>query len=269
MQFSIPIKLGGYANATNIQVNTAYKCACVLRDLISPYMLRRIKQDVANDLPKKDEQVLFCKLTPIQRDIYERFIKSEEVASILDGRRHVLSGIDFLRKVCNHPDLVNDETEIVQNYGSIEKSGKMIVVSALLKMWKKEKHKVLLFSQSRQMLDILNQFVKRSGYSYLRMDGTTNIQTRSSLVDKFNADENIFVFLLTTKVGGLGINLTGANRVIIYDPDWNPSNDIQARERAWRLGQKRSVTIYRLMTSGTIEEKIYHRQIFKVFYAYF
>ena len=85
------------------------------------------------------------------------------------------------------------------------------------------------------------------------------------MVDEFNTNPDLHVFLLTTKVGGLGINLTGADRVIIYDPDWNPSTDLQARERAWRLGQKREVTIYRLMTAGTIEEKIYHRQIFKQF----
>jgi DNA excision repair protein ERCC-6 len=97
------------------------------------------------------------------------------------------------------------------------------------------------------------------------MDGDTPIQHRQNLVDEFNNTPDIHLFLLTTKVGGLGVNLTGADRVIIYDPDWNPSTDMQARERAWRLGQKREVTIYRLMTAGTIEEKIYHRQIFKQF----
>jgi DNA excision repair protein ERCC-6 len=97
------------------------------------------------------------------------------------------------------------------------------------------------------------------------MDGETPIKDRQNLVDEFNNDPNLHVFLLTTKVGGLGVNLTGANRVIIYDPDWNPSTDIQARERSWRLGQKREVEIYRLMSAGTIEEKIYHRQIFKQF----
>ena len=95
------------------------------------------------------------------------------------------------------------------------------------------------------------------------MDGTTSIGARQGLINKFNNTKDIFVFLLTTKVGGLGVNLTGANRVVIFDPDWNPSTDTQARERAWRIGQTRDVTIYRLLTSGTIEEKIYHRQIFK------
>merc|ERR1712062_252154 len=91
------------------------------------------------------------------------------------------------------------------------------------------------------------------------------IGSRQSLINRFNSTSDLFVFLLTTRVGGLGVNLTGANRVIIFDPDWNPSTDIQARERAWRIGQRRQVTIYRLLTSGTIEEKIYHRQIFKQF----
>lgn len=97
------------------------------------------------------------------------------------------------------------------------------------------------------------------------MDGTTPVKDRMSLVDRFNCTRSVYIFLLTTKVGGLGVNLTGADRVVIYDPDWNPSTDIQSRERAWRLGQQKPVTIYRLMTSGTIEEKIYHRQIFKQF----
>ncbi|KAI8904392.1 SNF2 family N-terminal domain-containing protein [Gorgonomyces haynaldii] len=255
-QFSIPISLGGYANATNFQVQTAYKCACILRDLISPYMLRRVKADVARDLPEKQEQ------------IYEQFLNSGDVRGILDGKRHVLAGIDILRKICNHPDLLEkDEFQVEsdQVFGAVEKSGKLVVVEALLKMWHEEGHKVLLFSQGRQMLDILELFVKQKQYNYLKMDGTTAIQQRQHLVEDFNTNPDLFVFLLTTKVGGLGINLTGADRVIIYDPDWNPSNDIQARERAWRLGQKKSVTVYRLMTSGTIEEKIYHRQIFKQF----
>lgn len=265
-QFAIPINLGGYANASNIQVQTAYKCAVVLRDLINPYLLRRMKIDVATDMPKKSEQVLFCKLTPPQRAAYEQFLKSNELSSIMDGKRHALYGIDVVRKICNHADILGRELHKNDaDYGEYTKSGKMVVVKALLEMWRKEKHRILLFSQTRTMLDILEKFIKSEGYTYRRMDGTTPIQNRMGLVDEFNAREDIYVFLLTTKVGGLGVNLTGADRVIIFDPDWNPSTDVQARERAWRLGQTRAVTIYRLMTSGTIEEKIYHRQIFKQF----
>ncbi|KAK8192764.1 DNA repair protein rhp26 [Zalaria obscura] len=268
-QFEFPIKQGGYANASNLQVETAMKCAETLKDAISPYLLQRFKVDVASDLPKKSERVLFCKLTKLQRETYERFLNSEEMKSILNGKRHALYGVDILRKICNHPDLVEHKTLSIKEgyqYGTGAKSGKMQVVKALLEVWKKNGHKTLLFAQHRIMLDILEKFIQgMGGFNFLRMDGNTSIKDRQNLVDQFNKDPDLHVFLLTTKVGGLGVNLTGANRVIIYDPDWNPSTDVQARERAWRLGQKREVEIYRLMTAGTIEEKIYHRQIFKQF----
>lgn len=264
----IPIRLGGYANATNLQIMTAQKCAETLKDAISPYLLQRVKADVAADLPKKSEQVLFCRLTQIQRSAYEQFLSSKEMDQILNGTRKSFFGIDQLRKVCNHPDLLDPTLRGDPSYrwGSASKSGKMQVVKALLHMWKRFGHKTLLFSQGTQMLDILEAFVRRQdGIRYLRMDGRTPIKERQALVDQFNNAPELDVFLLTTKVGGLGVNLTGADRVIIFDPDWNPSTDVQARERAWRLGQKKEVTIYRLMTAGTIEEKIYQRQIFKQF----
>jgi len=268
-QFEFPIRQGGYANASNLQVQTAMKCAETLKDTISPYLLQRFKADVASDLPKKSEQVLFCKLTKIQRDMYEAFLESPELKTIMNGNRNVLYGVDMLRKLCNHPDLQDHKMlsrKVGYNYGNGAKSGKMQVVKALLELWKEQGHKTLLFAQHRIMLDILEKFIKSlGGFNYRRMDGTTPIPTRQGLVDEFNNNPDAHVFLLTTKVGGLGINLTGADRVIIYDPDWNPSTDVQARERAWRLGQKREVTIYRLMTAGTIEEKIYHRQLFKQF----
>ncbi|KAL9529993.1 DNA repair protein [Sphaerulina musiva] len=268
-QFAIPIKQGGYANASNLQVETAMKCAETLKDAISPYLLQRFKADVATDLPKKIERVLFCKLTKLQRDAYQWFLDSEDMKSIMNGKRQALYGIDILRKICNHPDLVEHKTlskKAGYEYGIGTKSGKMQVVKELLKIWKDKGHKTLLFAQHRIMLDILERFIgSMSGINYRRMDGTTDIKHRQDLVNEFNHDPDLHVFLLTTKVGGLGVNLTGANRIIIYDPDWNPSTDVQARERAWRLGQKREVEIYRLMTAGTIEEKIYHRQLFKLF----
>lgn len=266
-QFEFPIKRGGYANASNLEYETAMRCAETLKDAISPYLLQRFKVDVATDLPQKKEQVLFCKLTKQQRMAYENFLHSDEMKSIKDGKRQMLFGIDWLRKICNHPDLTEHKKNSKKaNYGAANLSGKMQVVKELLSLWKKGGHKTLLFAQHRIMLDILEKMIKNiSGFQYRRMDGDTPIKRRQDLVDEFNNDPNLHVFLLTTKVGGLGVNLTGADRVIIYDPDWNPSTDIQARERSWRLGQKRQVEIYRLMSAGTIEEKIYHRQIFKQF----
>ncbi|KAE8591723.1 hypothetical protein XENTR_v10018547 [Xenopus tropicalis] len=277
-QFSVPITMGGYSNASPVQVKTAYKCACVLRDTINPYLLRRMKADVKMSLalPDKNEQVLFCRLTDEQRQVYQTFIDSKEVYGILNGEMQVFPGLIALRKICNHPDLFSggpkilkgtrdEDLEEEEQFGFWKRSGKLIVVEALLKIWHRQGHRVLLFTQSRQMLQILEVFVRSRCYSYLKMDGTTTIASRQPLIAKYNEDPSLFVFLLTTRVGGLGVNLTGANRVIIYDPDWNPSTDTQARERAWRIGQKKQVTVYRLLTAGTIEEKIYHRQIFKQF----
>lgn len=142
-------------------------------------------------------------------------------------------------------------------------SCKMVVLNEILHIWKQEGHKVLVYTQTVSMLRIIQKYVEEQGFVYCRMDGSTPISKRQALVDMFNARPDVFLFLLTTRVGGLGLNLVGADRVILFDPDWNPSVDIQARERCWRIGQKRPVTVYRLVTSGTIEEKIYHRQIFK------
>jgi DNA excision repair protein ERCC-6 len=260
---------GGYANASSLQVQTSYRCALHLGELLRPFLLRRLKADVANELPAKHEQVLFCQLGPYQRQLYEFLLDSEIIQSVLAGQRNILAGIDLLRKACNHPHLLSLEaTADVLDWPGCpvpfgDVSGTLAVVGQVLRLWRQGGHRVLLFCQTRQMLDIVEEHVIGLGFTYLRMDGTTPVKGRGQLVDRFNGDPAITVFLLTTKVGGLGLNLIGADRVLIYDPDWNPSTDLQARERAWRLGQRRPVTIYRLITAGTIEEKIYHRQIFK------
>ncbi|EFA07002.2 DNA excision repair protein ERCC-6 [Tribolium castaneum] len=282
--FNNPIVQGGFANATPMQEATALSVATTLKTLITPYLLRRSKNEVQEhiSLPNKSEQVLFCSLTEEQRELYKGFLMSDHVASILGSsknwfaenqtRANVLISITALRKICNHPDIylhaAGEEAEDDQNvcdkkFGYYKKSGKMIVVSALLKIWKKQKHRVLLFTQSRAMITIFEEFLKQQGYTYLKMDGSTAVSSRQPLINKFNEDSSYDVFLLTTKVGGLGVNLTGADRVIIYDPDWNPATDTQARERAWRIGQEKQVTIYRLLSAGTIEEKMYQRQVWK------
>ena len=271
-QFIEPIRRGGYANASRLHVQMAFRCATVLRDIMEPYLLRRLKEDVAKQLPKKIERVLFCKLTPLQREYYLRYLESREVNEVLKGERRSFKAITVLRKICNHVDLQDTHSDDItkekiqygQNWAS---SGKMIVLDQVLTQWFKNGDKALLFSQTKQMLDIIEMYVNQKGYNYLRMDGDTTISRRSNLVDNFNENENIFLFLLTTRVGGLGLNLIGANRVILFDPDWNPAVDVQARERVWRIGQTQNVTIYRLISTGTIEEKMYHRQIFKTFLA--
>lgn len=291
-QFVAPITIGAYSTASKGEVHTAYKCSLVLRDLISPYLLRRLKKDVAKQLPEKNEQILFVKITSEQREKYKKFLKSRFVRQVLSGKLNLLYAITALRKICNHcdislynndndnefssipgvlrsskrtrkvrPQFPEEREDIPEDYGNWKRSGKMIVLERVLTAWKDTGSRVLLFSQTRTMLDILEMFVRSRGYSYLRMDGETAVGSRMDMIDRFNKDDSIFVFLLTTRVGGLGVNLTGADRVVLFDPDWNPSTDLQARERAWRVGQKKPVTIYRLITTGTIEEKIYHRQV--------
>ena len=122
---------------------------------------------------------------------------------------------------------------------------------------------VLIFTQWTKTLDLIQRFMYLKGFKFRRLDGKTNVSSRQRLVDTFNSDDSYFAMLCTTRTGGVGLNLTGADRIILYDPDWNPQTDAQARERAWRFGQEREVTIFRLISAGTVEEKIYQRQIFK------
>ncbi|KAA8909107.1 hypothetical protein FN846DRAFT_905856 [Sphaerosporella brunnea] len=266
-QFEVPIRLGGYKNAMNVQVQTATSCATVLRDLIGPYLLRRMKADIAKDLPKKEEKVIFCKLKKVQVAAYTEYLKSPDVARVIDNKQDVLSGISVLRKICCHPDLL--DREALENkpgydYGKASSSGKLEVLKKMVIHWKEQGHRALIFSQGTQVLDILEKNIKSyEGFKYSRMDGRTPIVMRQQLVEEFNNDSSIDVFLLTTRVGGLGLNLTGADRVIIFDPDWNPSTDLQARERSWRIGQTKPVSIFRLVAAGTIEEKMYSRQLYK------
>lgn len=265
-RFEIPIQLGGYASASPSQVITATRCSVVLKDLVKPYLLRRLKMDVDVALPDKSEHVLMCRLCPEQVAAYRQWLRSDEVQRILDGRLNALYGIAFLRKICNHPDLLmHDRKAQVPDYGAYTRSAKMVALHDMLGAWKRDGHRVLIFSQGLQMLDVLESYLRAQGHTYLRLDGGTSVQNRVPLIDRFNSDSSIFAFVLTTRVGGIGVNLTGADRVVIFDPDWNPSTDMQARERAWRIGQQRHVMVYRLVTAGTIEEKVLHRQIFKTF----
>ncbi len=240
--FSVPIVQGGYSNATDIQVQTAYKCASVLKDTIAPYLLRRVKNDVKlnTKLPDKNEQVLFCRLSGEQKEEYVNYLESREFKLMLEKKNNILKALTHLRKICNHVDISTERfhkdpmsakwsdtytEEDVRNAtrrGFYKRSGKMVVVDTLLKLWKKQESRVLLFSQSRQMLDILEHYLLDMEYEYRRMDGSTNAASRAGIVNEFNSNKDIFVFLLTTKVGGIGLNLIGANKIIIFDPDWNP-----------------------------------------------
>lgn len=259
-EFAEPIKIGGYANANSFQVFRAYSSAVALRDLIKPYLLRRMKKDVNADLPDKLEQIFFIQLTPLQVQAYHDFTKSNLCKAILNGRCEMFAGIDYLRKLCDHPFMADPE-KFTEN---LETSAKLNLLKKLLPQWKKKNHRVLLFSQYLKMLDLIQIVFDELDLDYFRIDGETPNEKRIALIDRFNCGEK-FGFISSTKVGGVGVNLVGADRVVIVDPDWNPSTDSQALERAWRIGQKKDVVVYRLITVGTIEEKMYKKQIFKQF----
>ena len=141
--------------------------------------------------------------------------------------------------------------------------GKMKTLKILLERFYKKNDKVILFSYSVKLLDIIQEFVKARGYVYKRLDGGTDPKLRQPIVDEFNSDRSCFLFLMSTRAGGMGINVTSANKVVIFDPNWNPAIDLQAQDRAYRLGQKRDVDVYRLISAGTLEELVYSRQIYK------
>jgi DNA excision repair protein ERCC-6 len=196
-QFEAPITLGGYSNASSVMVETAYRCSVVLRDLIGPYLLRRMKKDVGTTLPGKTEQILFCSLSAPQRAAYLDFLGTDEMRSTLVGRRKPFSAITELRKICNHPDLaIRMALERPEDYGAPARSGKMLVTEQIMTMWHSQKHRALLFSQTKQMLDIIEMAVQTKGWSYRRMDGGLPIKQRLAMIDEYHL-RNIMIMIGT------------------------------------------------------------------------
>ena len=150
-----------------------------------------------------------------------------------------------------------------QRLSSTQHCGKLAALEKLLRLWHRQNDKVLVFSVSTRLLDILERFMTRHGYVFSRLDGSTNQKHRQTVVDDFNASRSTFAFLLSTRAGGVGLNIVSANRVVIFDPNWNPALDLQAQDRSYRIGQRRDVDVYRLLTSGTLEELVYQRQVYK------
>lgn len=275
-EFAQPIENGNVTGANEARVAAAYQCALALRELTQPCILRRTKAECMDvlKLPHKQEQVLFCHLTPEQYQVYIDFLQSDQVRramTVAADRKAVGSvffSISVLRKLCNHPDLLllhADPSLHPPDIWNFARSGKMKVLAEIMKKWKREGHRALVFVQTIQMLEVLQRWMNGEGYTHLRIDGKTAVKRRLKMIEEFNGNVDLFCMVLTTRVGGVGLNIIGADRVVIFDPDWNPMTDVQARERTWRIGQKRDVTVYRLVLSGTVEEKIYQRQVYKHF----
>jgi len=235
-------------------------------------MLRRVKSDVAHDLPPKKETKLFIGLTDMQQQWYTKVLKKDaHELNALGGpdRVRLLNILMQLRKVCNHPYLF-EGAEPGPPYKDgphlWENSGKMSLLHKLLPKLKAKESRVLIFSQMTRVLDILEDYMNYNGYEYCRIDGSTDGEKRDAQMDIFNSPgSSKFCFLLSTRAGGLGINLNTADIVIIYDSDWNPQVDLQAMDRAHRIGQTKPVQVFRFITEGTIEEKIMEKADRKLF----
>ncbi|KAH8090058.1 helicase [Aureococcus anophagefferens] len=243
-----------------------------LHKLLRPFVLRRLKVDVEKSLPPKTETILFTGLSVSQKQVYKSLLKRD--ASLLAGpeaggdragaSRAKMANIAMqLRKCCNHPYLfqgVEDRNLDPLGDHVVANCGKLVLLDKLLAKLKDRGHRVLVFSQMTALLDVLEDFMAMRDYEYCRIDGNTSYEERDDLIEAYNApNSDKFVFLLSTRAGGLGINLQTADTVVLYDSDWNPQADLQAMDRAHRIGQKKPVHVYRLVTANTIEEKIVER----------
>ncbi|KAH3666697.1 hypothetical protein WICMUC_005514 [Wickerhamomyces mucosus] len=239
-----------------------------LHKVLSPFLLRRVKADVEKSLLPKKELNLYVGMSEMQLKWYKKLLEKDidavnGVVGKREGKTRLLNIVMQLRKCCNHPYLF-EGAEPGPPYTTDEhlvyNSGKMLVLDKLLKKMKSQGSRVLIFSQMSRVLDILEDYCFFREFEYCRIDGSTSHEDRIEAIDEYNKpDSKKFIFLLTTRAGGLGINLTSADIVVLYDSDWNPQADLQAMDRAHRIGQKKQVHVFRFVTENAIEEKVIER----------
>ncbi|CAI4380800.1 AMM_1a_G0025850.mRNA.1.CDS.1 [Saccharomyces cerevisiae] len=248
-----------------------------LHKVLRPFLLRRLKKEVEKDLPDKVEKVIKCKLSGLQQQLYQQMLKHNALfvgagteGATKGGIKGLNNKIMQLRKICNHP-FVFDEVEGVVNPSRgnsdllFRVAGKFELLDRVLPKFKASGHRVLMFFQMTQVMDIMEDFLRMKDLKYMRLDGSTKTEERTEMLNAFNApDSDYFCFLLSTRAGGLGLNLQTADTVIIFDTDWNPHQDLQAQDRAHRIGQKNEVRILRLITTDSVEEVILERAMQKL-----
>lgn len=283
-KFELPILRGRDAAGSDTDKAKGEAANAELGAMVKKFIIRRTNDILSKYLPVKYEHVVFCNLAPFQKDLYNHFIQSPEIKRLVRGKgSQPLKAIGMLKKLCNHPDLLDLEHDlpgseafwpddyVPKDHRGRDRdikswhSGKFAVLERMLARIRQDTNdKIVLISNYTQTLDVFEKLCRARNYGCLRLDGTMNVNKRQKLVDKFN-DPNgeEFIFLLSSKAGGCGINLIGANRLILFDPDWNPAADQQALARVWRDGQKKDCFVYRFMGTGTIEEKIFQRQSHK------
>jgi SNF2 family DNA or RNA helicase len=231
-----------------------------LKKLIGPFILRRIKKDVLTELPDKTITVLNNEMQGEQLDIYMSYLAQAKQEVSLEIKKNgfessqikILALLMRLRQICCHPSL------FIDNYKG--ESSKLNQCMQITKDAVEGGHKILLFSGYTSMFNILEKELKKEGIEYFKLTGQTKVSDRIKLVEEFNENDKIKVFLISLKAGGTGLNLTGADMVIHYDPWWNISAENQATDRTYRIGQKKNVQVYKLITKNSIEERIYELQ---------
>ncbi|XP_033342117.2 chromodomain-helicase-DNA-binding protein 1 isoform X1 [Megalopta genalis] len=269
LHFIMPIRFNNWEDFEKEHDNAAHKGYSKLHKQLEPFILRRVKKDVEKSLPAKVEQILRVEMTSLQKQYY-KWILTKNYNALRKGVKGstmtFLNIVIELKKCCNHAFLTkpteNEKRDSNEDYLQqiIRGSGKLVLLDKLLVRLRETGHRVLIFSQMVRMLDILGEYLQKRHFPFQRLDGSIKGELRKQALDHFNADgSQDFCFLLSTRAGGLGINLATADTVIIFDSDWNPQNDLQAQARAHRIGQKNQVNIYRLVTKNSVEEEIVER----------
>uniref|UniRef100_A0A0D9WCP5 DNA helicase n=1 Tax=Leersia perrieri TaxID=77586 RepID=A0A0D9WCP5_9ORYZ len=232
-----------------------------LHQVLRPFLLRRKKDEVEKYLPVKTQVILKCDMSAWQKAYYEQVTSNGRVRLGSGLKSKALQNLSMqLRKCCNHPYLFVEHYNMYQREEIVRASGKFELLDRLLPKLQRAGHRVLLFSQMTKLLDILEVYLQMYQFKYMRLDGSTKTEERGRLLADFNKkDSEYFLFLLSTRAGGLGLNLQTADTVIIFDSDWNPQMDQQAEDRAHRIGQKNEVRVFVLVSVGSIEEEILDR----------
>ncbi|OAA78116.1 hypothetical protein LEL_04939 [Akanthomyces lecanii RCEF 1005] len=300
-RFAKPIAASRFSKASSKEQEAGALAIEALHKQVLPFLLRRLKEEVLNDLPPKILQNYYCDPSDLQRKLFDDFnkkqgkkLQAEAGREDKESKQHIFQALQYMRKLCNSPAMVMkpgvpmfDETQkILSKQGTsiddVTHAPKLGALRDLLvdcgiggddadsndPLYQPIKpHRALIFCQMKEMLDMVQNKVLKEllpTVSHLRLDGSIEASKRQDIVNKFNSDPSYDVLLLTTSVGGLGLNLTGADTVIFVEHDWNPQKDLQAMDRAHRIGQKKVVNVYRLITRGTLEEKILNLQRFKI-----
>lgn len=231
-----------------------------LQKIVAPFILRRMKTDVLKELPDKTETIMYSQMDETQQELYNAYLLKarREMEEEIDengfekSKMKVLAMITRLRQICCHPSL------FIEDYTG--KSSKLEQCMQVIKDAIYAGHKILIFSGFTSMFDIITKRLEKEEIPYFMLTGKTKVETRIQMVDEFNTRDDVKVFLISLKAGGTGLNLTGADMVIHYDPWWNLSAENQATDRAYRIGQRNNVQVFKLISSGTIEEKIINLQ---------